>query len=152
AGVQPELESDLLAEEAREDAREVHDDLIDVKEGALDGVAACEREELARELRPFMARFNDLMNQGAALGIDAAFEDRACAEDHGEKVVEIVRDSSGEPPECLDALRFTEASFGLKALKRRAQHSGDGKRKILEPFLEVFIERVGCLDGDQTMR
>src|SRR5690606_7031677 len=51
AGVQPELESDLLAEEAREDAREVHDDLIDVKEGALDGVAACEREELARELR-----------------------------------------------------------------------------------------------------
>ena len=99
---------------------------VQVEHTRLQVLTAANRQELPRERRRTLARLGDL-NQHAPLplcGGDLRLEELAESVDHGEEVVEIVRDATGQDADgfhlvCLPEsyLALFEGGLGLLALR-----------------------------------
>ena len=63
------------------------------------------------------------LSRGSALR-----EDRAVAEDHGEQVVEVVRDAAGEPAERLHLLRLAQLALEALGLAQIVLHRREPER------------------------
>ncbi len=125
---EPQRRVDSRADRALEDRGEREDAVGDVHGSGLEGLAASEGEQLVRELGPARRCGRDEReHRGALVGEARLLVERLrAADDHGEEVVEVVRDAPGEAADGLHAL-------GLRQLLRHGPQLGDVAERHGEP-------------------
>ena len=121
------------------------DHAVQVDHGRLHHLLAAEREQLAGELGGGSAAGLHLAHArgGADSHGHPPGDQLAVAEDHGEQVVEVVRDAAGQLPDRFHLLRLPQLRFerplqGDVALHHRGAH---------QPALAIANGRGGELDG-----
>ena len=98
-----------------------------------------EGEQLLRELGCSLTGPTDLQDvvANAFPGLQFVQHERRVAQDHGQQVVEIVRDTAGEPPHRFHLLRVPELLFGASQLLRDRFAGGDVLLQRSIAFLEL---------------
>ena len=115
-------QGDPLAQCAVQQPLEVAREDADVEDLGLDDLPAAEHEELARERGGPVGGAPDLVDVVAdpRVGRELALGEPHAGQDHGEQVVEVVRDAARELPDGLQALGLREAPLELLARPRRS--------------------------------
>src|SRR4051794_982622 len=99
----------VVADQAIEHRQQPGRDLVEVERDRVHHLLAREREQLARELRGALGRPLDLAQfVRARAGADAALREPAVAADHGQQVVEVMRDAARELADRLHLLRLAQ--------------------------------------------
>src|SRR5690606_25583593 len=98
---------DLRAESAPQELGDSDHELIEVRRLRLERLAAREGEQALGELGPALRRADGVARELAALGIrrQTLLQDLHVAKDHGEQVVEVVRDAARQAADRLQLLR-----------------------------------------------
>ena len=109
---------------------DARDDRVEVEALGLEHLLAAEGEELLSELRRTLAGRVDELDIAPDGGVDVASMQHGggAPEDDGEQVVEVVRDTAGEPPDRLDPLGLMEPRLGLPEGGLRPLAIGDVAR------------------------
>ena len=135
----------MLADGAAQHLLHRGDDLVEVEDLRLDHLPAGEGEQLAGEARrPFggprdlsevaAGRFQALWPVGFGRGGEFLGDERRVVEDHGEEVVEVVRDPAGELAEVLQALGLQHLFLRpLLRLRDFAVHTWLARRTQVRP-------------------
>ena len=91
------------------------DDLVQIDDPRLHHLLPAEGEELAgqggRAVRGFLDELDVAPER--ALGRELQEQELAPAGDHGQEIVEVVRDAAGEPPHRFHLLGLAELSLQL---------------------------------------
>ena len=89
---------DVLAERSLQQFRGIDDQRIDVGFLRFERLLACERQQLLGEVGAARRRFVDHLRDGGELrlALDGVGQDFDRSGDHGQDVVEVVRDAAGE--------------------------------------------------------
>ena len=112
-----DVDDDVLAEETAEDRLDVADQRVEVEDLQLLDLPAAEREQLTRQRGAVRGGFLDRFEIGAAAAVGRQFFEQQLAEadDRRQQIVEIVRDTAGEPADALHLLRLAELAFEAAA-------------------------------------
>ena len=113
------FELDRLAEDAPQHRHQLLDHVPEIDPLGLCDLPAAEREQLPRERRRSLGGLDDLLCQleCIAAGLRPLAEHLAAPEDHRQVVVEVVRDATGEAPDCLHLLGLPQLLLELAALR-----------------------------------
>ena len=144
AELEPEL--DVLAERLPYETVERDDDGVELEEHRLDDVAPTDEQELARETDRAEGGAVELAHLLALAFVgELALQDRGVVQDDGEQVVEVVRHTSGQAGDVLEApgldqLHLEGAATFLSALALEGAHhdfAGDPEERDigLGPYL-----------------
>src|ERR1700687_2673645 len=109
----PNLNTNVLADEAGKKIGYFHNDLVKVEDRRLEDLLAAESQQLAHEgLRAVRALhdFRYFAAETVIAGLDWKGQLRIAADD-GQEIVEIVRDTAGKPAERLHFLRLAQLLF-----------------------------------------
>src|SRR4029078_11524056 len=103
-------ELDIVAQEPRDQSFELLDHFSEVEDLRQEHLVAAESKELARESSGSVRGTNDLQRVRAAwsVRVEAGHEKLAVTADRGQQIVEVVRDTAGEPSNRLELLRVQE--------------------------------------------
>ena len=112
---------DVLPDQAPDDGLEVAHHVVQAQDLGLEHLLAAEGEQLSRQRGRSVRALLDQLDVGAArmLTADALEHELRAAGDHGQEVVEVVGDASGEPADRLHLLRLElglELRPGLRGL------------------------------------
>src|SRR4030095_8528307 len=113
ARTQPLLDDDVSRQLGGEQHERFLHDFLDVHGNALADSAAAEREDAFDQRIPALAGDHDVLDivaQGAA-GADVAKRHLSIAQDHAEKIVEVVRNATREVTEGLKTLSLTQLTL-----------------------------------------
>ena len=102
-------DADVVADDALQHPLHAGDDLVEVDHARVQHLAAAEREKLAGERRRLPGGAGDLLQ--LLVLAPAAQQDLGVAADHGQQVVEVMRDAAGEPADGLHLLRLAEPAL-----------------------------------------
>ena len=108
AGRDPHADADVVADDPPHHRLHPGHDLVEVEHARVQHLAPAEGEQLAREAGRLLGRVGDLAELLAARRVGLGEQDLRVARDHGQQVVEVVRDAAGEPPDRLHLLRLAE--------------------------------------------
>ena len=149
---------------------------VEVQVLGLHRLLACEDQELAGQGRGELAGALDLFGVDAGVGgLGAAREQGTATEDHGQEVVEVVRDASRQGTDRFHFLSLAELGFELQTLGEVAQRTdqrrlttvGDGLAlelgveggavgaqahdfdRPLEGLANIVVERLAVVLGDE---
>ena len=83
-------------------------DRVQVEQRRLDDLLAAEGQQLAGEPGGARARLLDLCDVGLALDrpVEIGQQQLAVAQNHGQQIVEVVRDAAGQPADGFHLLRL----------------------------------------------
>ncbi len=97
----------VVAQEPRDQSLELLDDVAEIEDLCQEHLVAAEGEQLAGERRGTIGGAHDLQRVCAprVVVVEAGHEELAVAADRGQEVVEVVRDTAGEPSNRLELLR-----------------------------------------------
>ena len=97
----------VVAQKPRDQSLELFDDLAEIEDLCQEHLVAAESEQLTRELRGTIGGPHDLQSVCAprVVVVEAGHEELAVAADRGQQVVEVVRDTTGEPSDRFELLR-----------------------------------------------
>ena len=162
------LNMNILTDEAGKKVGYFHDDLVKVEDRRLEDLLAAESQQLADEgLRAVRALhdFRQFAAETVITGLDGKSQLRIAADD-GQKIVEIVRDTAGQPAERLHFLRLAKLlfervdfRFGAFVFGPDAQ-GGNAIGKIGGKFPEqghffsvkdIFFFRIDCQAADHAL-
>jgi hypothetical protein len=109
---------DLLAERAVEQVHRRRHALVDVDDLGVEGLAAREGQELARERGAARRRLQRAPGviRGLGIGRDLLVQQVEIADHDGQEIVEVVRDAAGELAHRLEPLRAAQPLLGRVAL------------------------------------
>ena len=142
-----ELELDVVAEQPLEEPTDLGEDGVQIERARLQHLTAPEGEQLLRQLGGAVGGALDLAQVARELRVVVGTleQEGRIAGDPGQKVVEVVGDAAGEPPEALELLSAQQ--LRLEALSvGDVAHEGD-----VEARHEVRARR--CLrDDDGAVR
>ena len=113
--VQGQVQHNVLADQGSHQFRQIADDEVGVGAFGLDRRAAAEAEQLSRQRRGPVGRFDDLLQVAVALLLGGKpFHGAArVAADDLQKIIELVGDPSRQLPYALQLLRLAEFFFGV---------------------------------------
>ena len=133
----------VFLDEAAEHRPHVGDDDVQVEQRRLDDLLAAEGEQLARQARGTRARPLDLRHVDLAriVGIEIVQYQVAVPENHGQQIVEVVRDAAGQPPDGFHLLRLLVLLFERAALGD-VKRNPDAAHRCAVP-VEVHAARAG---------
>ena len=116
---------DLLPDQAAEHLVGVDDDRVQVDDARLQHLLAPEGEQLLRQRRSALCRLLDRLHvrpQADLVRVEAAEQEAAVHGDHGQQVVEVVSDATGETADCVELLRLVQALLELLAVADVVHH------------------------------
>ena len=118
------------------------DHLVQVEHRRLEHLLAREREQLARQLRRALGRVVDLGDLlRARPGADPVPGDAAVARDHGQQVVEVVRDAARELPDGFHLLCLAQPALGLQRAQLRVLPTRELVADRRDEGVDVVAER-----------
>ena len=125
---------DVLADEPRQHRLDVGDDRVERERLGLPLRFAAEREQLAREARGARGGLRDLADivGDRMRGPEILAREVGVGADHGEDVVEVMRDAAGELADRVHLLRLSQLIFELARLRHV-----DGDADHREPAVEL---------------
>ena len=145
---EPRRHAHVVADDAVQHRLHPGDDLVQVQHLRVQHLAPAEGQQLAREARRLARGAGDLLQLLAAV---AGEQDLGVAGDHGQEVVEVVRDAAGEPPDRLHLLRVREPALEPLALAHVVRHDEHGVVALeVDPpggDLDVDLRAVAAADG-----
>ena len=104
-----ELEPDALGQDAAQDRLEPADRGVQIDDARLRELPAREQQQLARQRRGALGRVHDLVRRlGRAAGRERVLEHARVAADHGQQIVEVVRDAAREAADRVHLLRLAQ--------------------------------------------
>ena len=127
--------------------------VVQVQYSRIEHLLPAEGEELPREVRRAHSSRPDLLDvraQGLA-GLEIASDHLGVAEDHGQEVIEIVRDAARESPDSLHLLRLKELSFQTPPSRYVRLHTDEVRHSTIGvpdrrirrgPLQEVRVSRT----------
>ena len=101
---------DVGAEESTQQSLGASHEVVQVQHLRFENLLPTEREKLLRQFRRPFSRLHDLLDIGTEriFRLEVGADHLRVTQDHGEQVVEVVRDAAGEPPHGLHFLRLEE--------------------------------------------
>jgi hypothetical protein len=137
------LDADALIERAPQHVGQRLDQLADIDLGRAELLAPREREQLAGQLgaAPTGPRGggDHLLRAGVGCERGMVLQHLQVALDHGQQVVEVVRDAAGQLADAFHALRMVQRLFALRALQACRQQV----RQRFEEVQLVGAEALG---------
>ena len=110
AGCEPHADVDVVADEPAEHRLHPGDDLVEVEHHRVQHLAAAEREQLPGQRRRLLGRVRRSRSSCSRAGGRRPVEqDLRVARDHGQQVVEVVRDAARQPADRLHLLGLRQA-------------------------------------------
>ncbi len=109
------MQPNVLANEALQHLGQVRDDVVEIDVEWLHHLLAAEEQQLAREVARTLGRGADLVEALADVGRDVLVlgGEVGLHHDHGENIVEVVRDAAGELADGLHFLRLAQLLLDL---------------------------------------
>ncbi len=141
---QHRFDFDLFAERRPQQPRGIDDQGVDVGAARLQRLTAGEGQQMLGQVGAPRGRGGDQVGDLGEMGalLDRVAEDFDGSGDHGQDVVEVVRDAAGELADGLHLLRLPDLGFGGLDLPKTLHH-GLGLAALPDFLLE---RRIGSLD------
>ena len=119
---------DVVAEQPREQAGDVHDRVVEVEEARFEQLLPAERQQLTRDGTGPLRSLANLLDVGPRRMARRHFAERelGVAGNRGQRVVEIVRDPASQPADRLHFLRLPQLILELPSIGdvlHRADHA-----------------------------
>jgi hypothetical protein len=145
-----DVQLDVLADDAREHAPRLRERLVEVDDAWREHLPPAEGEELLRQLRGSQPGRADLRRLDAhrVLCLEVAQHQVRVADDHGEEVVEIVRDASGELSDGVHLLRVAELRL---ARAKGGRPCLDAGLELGLPCAELLVRRLDLLGAAEHL-
>ena len=122
-GFRSEAKLNMFADKARDHLVHFGDGAVEVDDTGLEDLHAAEREKLASHRDGAVGSLLDLLDVFALGWFPTAIEKQvAIAANHRKEIIEIVRDSAGEPPDCLHFLSLHQLFFQMLSLSYVLKH------------------------------
>ena len=115
----------MFSDQAVQHGFHAQEDGIDIQQARLKNLLPAEGQQLSGECGSPLGSFVDLFSVAACVAVSRQILEQKCgvAEDRGEQIVKVVRDTAGELPDRLHSLRLPQLFFKLMLVGDVAEHN-----------------------------